>query len=122
MDGVKLKINRLLLPTKVLYRVETRVKDIKKVFNKVEKRGYLNDYYGARVIYDGKETLAYELCDILSNEFETRWVRDYIRFPKTNGYKSLHLICYWDEVWPLEIQIRNQEMDFVAKKGSARII
>eukprot|EP00928_Gymnodinium_smaydae_P090663 TRINITY_DN7442_c0_g1_i1.p1 TRINITY_DN7442_c0_g1~~TRINITY_DN7442_c0_g1_i1.p1 ORF type:complete len:655 (+),score=97.73 TRINITY_DN7442_c0_g1_i1:51-2015(+) len=46
--------------------------------------------------------------------------KDYIRYPKPNGYRSLHTTIFYEDEeqqTPLEIQIRTREMDDVAEYG-----
>jgi len=46
-------------------------------------------------------------------------IRDWISFPKTNGYESLHFtVMSSDGKW-MEMQIRSQRMDEIAEKGYA---
>lgn len=42
-------------------------------------------------------------------------IKDYIAVPKFNGYKSIHTTILWMFNFPIEIQIRTQEMDEVAE-------
>ena len=44
---------------------------------------------------------------------------DYIRNKKENDYQSLHQNIYYNDL-PIEIQIRNKEMDYVANYGKAK--
>jgi GTP pyrophosphokinase len=46
-------------------------------------------------------------------------IKDYIVVPKPNGYKSIHSIILGLFDFPVEIQIRTQEMDDFAEHGIA---
>lgn len=56
--------------------------------------------------------------DLIPDEFKGG-VKDYIRFPKTSGYQSLHIILVHPakNVPPVEIQIRTLAMDKFAQEG-----
>lgn len=61
-------------------------------------------------------SLAYSLPDWKGGES----VKDYISYPKPNGYRSLHITCmHKDNPVPLEIQIRSRQMHDVAEYGMA---
>lgn len=46
-------------------------------------------------------------------------IKDYILNPKVNGYQSLHGLFITKNKCQFEIQVRTDEMDFVAEKGTA---
>lgn len=46
-------------------------------------------------------------------------IKDYILNPKVNGYQSLHGLFITKNKTQFEIQVRTDEMDFVAEKGTA---
>ena len=82
----------------------------------------LTDIAGVRVICSFPEDI-YTVSELLTKQDDIRvvCVKDYIRNPKPNGYRSLHLIVeipvyFSDEVRPVrcEIQIRTIAMDFWA--------
>lgn len=69
--------------------------------------------------------LCYYVQHVLRNywpEIDTSRVKDYIRFPKPNGYQSLHYtsaINSEGQTWPFEVQVRSEEMHRIAEYGVA---
>eukprot|EP00546_Thalassionema_frauenfeldii_P000198 CAMPEP_0178936764 /NCGR_PEP_ID=MMETSP0786-20121207/25360_1 /TAXON_ID=186022 /ORGANISM="Thalassionema frauenfeldii, Strain CCMP 1798" /LENGTH=661 /DNA_ID=CAMNT_0020615215 /DNA_START=89 /DNA_END=2075 /DNA_ORIENTATION=+ len=69
------------------------------------------------------------LCYYAQHLIRNKWpvlspetVKDYIRYPKANGYQSLHytsFISSGDQEWPFEIQVRSDEMHRIAEYGMA---
>ena len=87
----------------------------------VEK--YLNDVAGVRVICSYLDDI-YTLADALTKQDDVTLIRtkDYIRNPKGNGYRSLHLIVSIPVFFAdskrnmkVEVQIRTMAMDYWAE-------
>lgn len=70
------------------------------------------------------EALAYHVLGLVHgrwNHMQFR-VKDYVRYPKDNGYQSLHTtatVRYHGRVVPFEVQVRTAEMHRVAEWGKA---
>ena len=82
----------------------------------------LTDIAGIRVICSYLQDV-YAVADLLTSQDDVHVVkvRDYIKHPKSNGYRSLHLVVevpvYLSEgrlAVPVEVQIRTIAMDFWA--------
>ena len=82
----------------------------------------VNDAVGIRVITSFVDDI-YKVSDwiILQNDIEVVNIKDYIAYPKPNGYRSYHIIlgipvyCLDGmEYFPVEIQFRTMSMDFWA--------
>ena len=82
----------------------------------------LTDIAGIRVICSYLQDV-YTVADLLTSQDDVHVVkvRDYIKHPKSNGYRSLHLVVevpvYLSEgrlAVPVEVQIRTIAMDFWA--------
>jgi len=83
--------------------IKTRLKSIESIHEKLERKGLpmtlnsleheINDIAGIRVICSFKEDI-YMLADCLVGQDDVRLIekKDYIKSPKPNGYRSLHLI------------------------------
>lgn len=83
--------------------IESRVKEPMSIIEKMRRRGWdltvdniedkLNDVAGVRVICSFVEDIYY-LADMLAaqDDLNVLQVKDYIKHPKDNGYRSLHLI------------------------------
>lgn len=110
-------------------KVEARTKHPYSAFLKMNRKNLtdirsVHDFYAIRVIVDSEEEcyqalgLLHKLAYPLPNRF-----KDYISFPKPNGYQSLHTTLAKIEGLPedvfVEIQIRTQAMDREASYGVA---
>lgn len=87
-----------------------------------DMREQLHDIAGVRVVCSYVSDI-YALRDMLLCQKDIRLIqeKDYIKFPKPNGYRSLHLIvecmlCMTEQEYPVkvEIQFRTIAMDFWA--------
>ena len=104
--------------------IKTRIKSPASIMEKLERKGFelsvqsikdnLDDVAGIRVICSFVDDI-YKVADMLTNQ------KDYIRNPKKNGYRSLHLVVeipifLSNEKKPMrvEVQIRTIAMDFWA--------
>jgi len=115
-----------------IHQIDSRVKSPMSIFHKLQKRGHelsvqsardnLTDIAGVRVICSYIDDI-YLIADLISSQSDITVVRrsDYIKNPKPNGYRSLHLIVtipvfLSDRTEPVhvEIQIRTIAMDFWA--------
>lgn len=112
--------------------VNSRLKTPEKILEKVYRKGYemsmesirenIRDIAGIRIICSFISDI-YKISDMLQKQKDIKVIecKDYIKNPKPNGYKSLHLIVKIpvfmsdreDEVF-VEIQIRTIAMDFWA--------
>ena len=112
--------------------ISCRIKTVPSIVEKLSRKGYeltaesieknLNDVAGIRVICSFPDDI-YVLADRLCSQDDIRLIerKDYIKNPKPNGYRSLHLIVeipifLMDEkkLMRVEVQFRTIAMDFWA--------
>lgn len=112
--------------------IKTRVKSPTSIMEKLERKGYdfsvqsvkdnLDDVAGIRVICSFVDDI-YKVADMLIHQDDIRLItmKDYIKNPKPNGYRSLHLVIeipiFLSEEkknMRVEVQIRTIAMDFWA--------
>nr|WP_302651143.1 GTP pyrophosphokinase family protein [uncultured Agathobaculum sp.] len=112
--------------------IKSRIKTPRSIIGKLKRRGYpislqsmmenLNDIGGIRVICPFIEDI-YTVADMLMRQDDLTLVekKDYIKNPKPNGYRSLHLILevpiFLSEATKpvrIELQLRTIAMDFWA--------
>ena len=112
--------------------IKSRVKKPRSILEKLQRRGNpltvqsvsenLYDVAGIRVICSFIDDI-YEVAEMLArqDDVEVLMVKDYIRCPKVNGYRSYHMIIeipvfFSDrkEKMRVEVQIRTMAMDFWA--------
>ena len=112
--------------------IKSRLKKPSSIIEKLKRRGHpitvksvrenLDDVAGIRVIcsfVDDIYTVAHMLAR--QDDVEVLMVKDYIRCPKANGYRSYHMIievpvffCDRKQKMRVEVQIRTIAMDFWA--------
>lgn len=112
--------------------INCRIKTVASIIEKLDRKGFelspesieknLNDVAGIRVICSFLDDI-YLLADRLCSQDDIRLIecKDYIKNPKPNGYRSLHLIVeipifLMDEkkFMRVEVQFRTIAMDFWA--------
>ena len=115
-----------------IHHMEYRLKSVNSILGKLEKRGLevsldsivtnLTDIAGVRVFCNYVSDV-YKIADLLIKQSDIKLIakKDYIKHPKENGYRSLHLVVevpifLAEKVQPttVEIQIRTIAMDFWA--------
>lgn len=105
-----------------------RIKSPDSLIDKLENRGInkdirsaldngINDIIGTRIVCAFNDDV-YKIADILKSNSDYSIIneKDYIRYPKPNGYRSLHLIMRIEDGdgkgLPVEVQLRSIAMDF----------
>ena len=110
--------------------IKARVKSVNSIFRKMQKKGIsfeeVFDVYAVRVIYENdddalEEPIARHIADLLSEigEIHPDRTRDWLRTPKDNGYRALHVTVRDDSGRWTEVQIRSRKMDDIAELGYA---
>lgn len=138
MEEIATKLKNLNEEFSLLYErnpfetIKTRIKSPVSILEKMKRRGLdvtienmrqeLSDIAGVRVICSFQEDI-YTLAELLLKQDDIRLVqkKDYIKNPKPNGYRSLHLIVEVPVFLSngklprrVEIQFRTIAMDFWA--------
>lgn len=114
--------SRLKSPASIIEKLKRKVPDLTEdtVIDCIEE--HLYDVAGIRVVCAFQEDI-YRLADLLVGQDDIRLIRtkDYIKNPKPNGYRSLHLIIevpvFLEEgkiPVKVEVQFRTIAMDFWA--------
>lgn len=112
--------------------MKSRVKSVESIMKKLKHQGFevgvesakknLNDIAGIRVVCSFVSDI-YEIAELLKGQYDITLVqeKDYIKAPKDNGYRSLHMVVQIPiflsdhvENVRVEIQIRTIAMDFWA--------
>lgn len=115
-----------------IHHMQCRMKTIQSMMEKLRRKHHavsmesavenLRDIAGIRVICSYLQDV-YTVAELLTSQDDVKLLemRDYVKFPKANGYRSLHLIVeipvFLQEGRvnvPVEVQLRTIAMDFWA--------
>lgn len=111
------------------FEMKARTKSIFSIWNKMKKQEVdfheVYDLFAIRVILNSKpeseKAECWQVFSVVTEEYlsNPERLRDWITFPKSNGYESLHTTVLGpDKKW-VEVQIRTRRMDDVAENGLA---
>ena len=114
------------------YEIKKRVKTPYSIWNKMNKKmidfDQIYDLYAVRIIFDPGENTTeterdqcYHIFSIITGmyRYKADRVRDWVNYPKNNGYEALHCtLMSKTGIW-IEVQIRSRRMNEVAEKGIA---
>ena len=112
------------------YEIKKRVKTPYSIWKKMNTKGIgfdeIYDLYAVRVIFDstGTETerdQCYHIFSIITSiyRYKADRIRDWVNYPKNNGYEALHCtLMSRTGIW-MEVQIRSRRMNEIAEKGIA---
>ena len=114
------------------YEIKKRIKTPYSIWFKMQNKHVpfeqIYDLYAVRIIYDpakaDQETEkagAFRIFSILTGLYAQQpgRYRDWINYPKTNGYEALHCTLMSRSGFWVEVQIRSRRMDDIAEKGIA---
>jgi guanosine-3',5'-bis(diphosphate) 3'-pyrophosphohydrolase len=124
VDKISSSLRKRLKEENLPSRVLGREKHMFSIYTKMkEQRKSLNDIldvYGFRIVVESVD-MCYRILGAVHNLYKPipGRFKDYIAIPKTNGYQSLHTSLIGISGVPIEIQIRTEEMDAMAKHGIA---
>ena len=111
------------------FEMKARTKSIFSIWNKMKKQEVdfheVYDLFAIRVILNSKpeseKAECWQVFSVVTEEYlsNPERLRDWITFPKSNGYESLHTTVLGpDKKW-VEVQIRTRRMDDIAENGLA---
>ena len=113
------------------YEIKKRVKTPYSIWNKMNKKGVtfeqIYDLYAVRIIFESESNTetereqCYHIFSIITGlyRYKADRVRDWVNFPKNNGYEALHCTLMSNSgIW-VEVQIRSHRMNEIAEKGIA---
>ena len=109
------------------YQLKARTKGIPSIYKKTQEKGVdfedIFDVFALRIILDSNDEKAdcWKVYSIVTDYYipNPERLRDWISYPKQNGYESLHTTLMSPTGKWVEVQIRTQRMDHVAEKGLA---
>jgi GTP diphosphokinase / guanosine-3',5'-bis(diphosphate) 3'-diphosphatase len=124
LSTIRNEINKFLIENKIPARLQSRIKRPFSVYRKLKNKKItldsIFDLLALRIITDSIEN-CYRTLGIV----HSKWVpiegrfRDWISYPKPNGYRSIQTTVYTRKGDKFEIQIRTEEMHEEAEYGSS---
>lgn len=124
LENIKKELEDILKQYNIDGEIQYRIKREISIHRKLERQNIdldrVYDLLALRIITDSVEN-----CYALMGEIHQRWAfiparwRDFISYPKSNGYQSIHTTVLTREGVMFEIQIRTRKMHRVAEEGIA---
>jgi GTP pyrophosphokinase len=113
--------------TGIKVRAEIKERSVNSIWKRMmEKELSFEELYGSFVVrfitncpVDQERLECWKIYAVLTGFYRpnTAKLKDWISFPKTNGYESLHAVVMGQTGNWVEVQIRSQRMEEIAEKG-----
>ncbi len=113
------------------FEIKKRVKTQYSIWHKMVTKGIsfeqIYDLYAVRIIFSGpkdgesERDTCYHIFSLITNiyKYKSERLRDWVQYPKSNGYEALHCTLMSNSgIW-VEVQIRSRRMNEIAEKGIA---
>ena len=122
-------VNEAFAKAGMKVRSEIKERSVNSIWKRMmDKELAFEDLYGSYVVRfvvdcpkDQERIECWKIYAILTNCYRpyTRKLKDWISFPKSNGYESLHAVVMGQTGNWVEVQIRSERMEEIAEKGFA---
>ena len=123
LEKTRATLTKILEKEKIPFlEIQARLKSSFSLYQKLTVRGMsldqIFDRMALRVIVQDVKT-CYEILGVIHKYWRPLpgRIKDYIAFPKPNGYQSLHTTVFADQGKILEVQIRTEAMHEIAEHG-----
>ena len=123
IDEIRVRLQEKLEERGLPGEIQGREKHLNSIYNKMKFKHKsfheIMDVYAFRIITETEED-CYRILGAVHSLYKPLPGRfkDYIAMPKANGYQSLHTTLFGMHV-NIEIQIRTEEMEYIANNGIA---
>ena len=114
------------------FEIRKRVKSAYSVWHKMQSKHIpfeqVYDLFAVRIIFvpdiktvESERDQCYHIFSIISSlySYKPDRLRDWVKYPKANGYEALHCTVMTPKGLWVEVQIRSKRMDDIAEKGIA---
>jgi GTP pyrophosphokinase len=111
------------------FEMKARTKSIYSIWNKMQKQkvdfSEVYDLFAIRIILNcepvNEKSACWQVFSVVTEEYISNpdRLRDWITYPKSNGYESLHTTVLGPDKRWVEVQIRTHRMDDIAENGLA---
>ena len=125
LEKIRKTLQKRLAESNILdFHTSFRLKGTYSLFQKLKLREWdmdrIYDYFAIRIVVPNIEQ-CYQVLGIVHELWRPmpRRMKDYIAFPKPNGYRSLHTTVLTTNCTILEVQIRTESMHAEAEYGIA---
>jgi guanosine-3',5'-bis(diphosphate) 3'-pyrophosphohydrolase len=124
-NPIKKKLNELGMD----FEIKGRTKSLYSIYNKMVNKGIpfeeIYDIFAIRIIIESEpedeKADCWRVYSVVTDLYKPKpdRLRDWISFPRSNGYESLHTTVMSPTGKWVEVQIRTRRMDEIAEKGYA---
>lgn len=123
-------IRQRLIDSNIDFTIAGRVKSVFSIWSKMQRKGIpfedIYDLFAIRIVFKPtalipEKSQCWHIYSLITDIYAPKpdRIRDWVNFPKANGYEALHATVMGpDGIWA-EVQIRSERMEEIAERGFA---